>query len=116
MAPIVLWTAPRRAGRRGHTAPVSIEIPVQQVRELGRSLTGMAGNVDEARARLVDDGDVDGPLRAPVELFLDLHRTLATALAGELCWLGRTVVGIADAWEQLDAALLLPAPDGGPGR
>ena len=95
---------------------MSIEIPAQRVRELGRSLTGRAGTVDEVRARLVDDGDVEGPLRTPVELFLDSHRLLAAALAGELGWLGSTVVGIADAWVQLDAGLLLPAPHEGAGR
>ena len=91
-------------------------MPAEQVRALGRSLTGLAGNVDEVRARLVDDGDVEGPLRTPVELFLDRHRLLATALAGELRWLGSTVVGIADSWVQLDAGLLFPASHVGPGR
>jgi hypothetical protein len=95
---------------------VSIEMPVERVRALGRSLEDAAGTVDDARARLVDDGDVDGLLRTPVELFLDRHRTLATALAGELRWLGPTVAGIADAWEQLDAALLLPDPGAEAGR
>jgi hypothetical protein len=105
-----------RGPARGHTAPVSIEMPVERVRALGRSLEAAAGTADDARTRLVDEGDVDGPLRTPVELFLDRHRTLATALAGELRWLGGTVAGIADAWAQLDATLLLPAPGGEPGR
>ncbi|SDF91169.1 hypothetical protein SAMN05660662_3801 [Blastococcus aurantiacus] len=91
-------------------------MPAEQVRALGRSLTGRAGTVDDVRGRLVDDGDVDGPLRTPVELLLDRHRLLATALAGELRWLGSTVVGIADAWVRLDAGLLLPVPHDGPGR
>jgi hypothetical protein len=95
---------------------VSIEMPVERVRALGRSLEDAAGTADDARVRLVDEGDVDGPLRTPVELFLDRHRTLATALAGELRWLGPTVVGIADAWVQLDAALLLPVPGAERGR
>ena len=85
-------------------------MPAERVRALGRSLEDAALTADDARARLVDEGDVDGLLRTPVELFLDRHRTLAGALAGELRWLGPTVVGIADAWVQLDAALLLPAP------
>ncbi len=91
-------------------------MPVEQVRALGRSLEDAAGTADDARVRLVDGRDLDGPLRTPVEVFLDRHRTLATALAGELRWLGPTVAGVADAWVQLDAALLLPAPGGEPGR
>ena len=91
-------------------------MPAEQVRALGRSRTGLAGNVDEVRARLVDDGDVHGPLRTPVELFLDRHRLLATALAGELRWLGTTVVGGADAWAQLDAGLVQATPHEGQGR
>ena len=75
-----------------------------------------ARRLAQERACLVDEGDVDGPLRTPVELFLDRHRTLAGALAGELRWLGPTVVGIANAWVQLDAALLLPAPGAEPSR
>jgi len=90
-------------------------MPAEQVRALGRSLSGRAGTADEVRARLVDEGDVDGPLRTPVELFLDRHRTLAAALAGELRWLGGTVTGIADAWVQLDAGLLA-RPDRGTDR
>jgi hypothetical protein len=95
---------------------VSIEMPVERVRALGRSLEDAAGTADDARARLVDEGDVAGPLRTPVALFLDRHRTLATALAGELRWLGPTVAGIADAWAQLDAVLALHAPGREPGR
>jgi len=91
-------------------------MPEERVRALGRSLEDAAGTADDARARLVDEGDVDGPLRMPVELFLDRQRTLATALAGELRRLGATVAGIADAWVQLDAGLLLPAPGEEPGR
>ena len=91
-------------------------MPVERVRALGRSLEDAAGTADDVRARLVDGGDVDGPLRVPVELFLDHHRTLAGALAGELRWLGPTVVGVADAWVELDAALLLPGPGAEPGR
>jgi hypothetical protein len=105
----------RRAARTGHTAPVSIQLPAEQVRALGASWTARAGTADEVRDRLVDEGDVTGPLRTPVELFLDCHRTLADALAGELRWLGSTVVGIADAWVQFDAGLV-PSVDGGPGR
>jgi len=90
-------------------------MPVERVRALGRSLEDAAGTADDVRARLVDGGDVDGPLRTAVEVFLDHHRTVAAALAGELRWLGPTVVGIADAWVEFDAALL-PAPGAEPGR
>lgn len=90
-------------------------MPAERVRALGGSLTARAGTADEVRARLDGDVVVDGPLRAPVALFVDRHRTLAAALAGELRWLGATVTGIADAWVQLDAALLR-LPDRGPDR
>ncbi len=94
---------------------MSIELPAEEVRALGRSLTGRGDTADEVRSRLVDDGDVDGPLRAPVALFLECQAAVATALAGELRRLGATVTGIADSWVELDAALL-PAADGTPGR
>ena len=90
-------------------------MPAERVRALGGSLTDRAGTADEIRARLSDDVGVDGPLRTPVELFLERHRTLAAALAGELRWLGSTVTGIADAWVQLDTGLLR-VPDQGPSR
>ena len=90
-------------------------MPVDQVRALGRSLEDSAAHADEARVRLAGDGDVDGTLRTPVEQFLDRHRMLAAALAEELRWLGSTLVGVADAWVQLDTALL-PVPGEGPGR
>jgi hypothetical protein len=94
---------------------VSIELPAEQVRALGRSLSGRAGTADEVRGRLADDGDVDGPLRAPVAALLDCQGAVATALAAELRGLGATVTAVADSWVQLDAALLAsvsraPAP------
>jgi hypothetical protein len=106
----------RAGSERRQTAPVSIDMPVDRVRALGRSLEDAAGTADDVRVRLVDGGDVDGPLRTPVEQFLDHHRTLAAALAGELHWLGPAVVGVADAWVELDAALLLPDPGTEPAR
>ncbi len=87
-------------------------MPAEEVRALGRTLSRRADTADELGHRLADDGDVDGPLQAPVALFLDCHTALATALAGELRWLGATVTGIADSWVALDAALL-PAGAGG---
>ncbi|RBY80232.1 hypothetical protein DQ239_03940 [Blastococcus sp. TF02-09] len=94
---------------------MSIEMPAEQVRALGRSLVGRAATADDVRARLIDEGEVEGPLRVPVALFLDCHHTLADALAGELRWLGTTVIGIADAWVRFDGGLLAssrrePAP------
>lgn len=88
---------------------MSIELPAEDVRALGRSLTGRADAADEVRGRLTDDGDVDGPLRAPVALFLECQAAVATALAGELRRLGATVTGVADSWAELDAALVPPA-------
>lgn len=81
----------------------------EEVRALGRSLHGRAGAAEEIRARLVDDGAVDGPLRTAVASFLDCQVVLATALAGELRWLGATVTEVADSWVALDAALVPPA-------
>lgn len=94
---------------------MSIELPAEEVRALGRSLIAHGATADEVRGRLADDGDVEGPLRAPVALFLECHAAVATALAGELHRLGATVTAIADSWVQLDAALLRPA-DGRPPR
>jgi hypothetical protein len=88
---------------------VSIELPAEEVRALGRSLSASADTAEEVRGRLHDDGDVDGPLGTPVALFLECCAALATALAGELRWLGGTVTAVADSWVQLDAALLPPA-------
>lgn len=90
---------------------MSIELPADEVRALGRSLAGSADTADEVRGRLADDGGIDGPLRSPVALFLECQAAVATALAGELRWLGGTVGGIADSWVALDAALV-PAADG----
>jgi hypothetical protein len=94
---------------------VSIDMPAEEVRALGRSLAARADTADEVRARLTDDGGIDGPLRPAVARFLDCHVVLATALAGELAWLGSTVTGIADSWLELDAALV-PGQGAGPGR
>jgi hypothetical protein len=91
---------------------VSIDVPAEEVRALGRSLSGRAGAADEVRARLGGDADVDGPLRAPLARFLGGHVVLAAALAGELSRLGATVTAVADSWAELDAALL---PDGAGG-
>ncbi|MGY2128723.1 hypothetical protein [Blastococcus sp. SYSU DS0617] len=85
---------------------MSIDMPAEQVRALGRSLSGRAGTAQEVRARLLDQAGVDGPLRTPVGLFLECHGTLAAALATELAELGTTVTGVADSWLRLDAALV----------
>ncbi len=81
-------------------------MPVEEVRALGRSLSGRADVADEVRTRLAADGDVEGPLRLPVALFLNGLATLADALAGELRWLGATVTEVAGSWVELDSALL----------
>ena len=81
-------------------------MPAEQVRALGRSLSGRAGTAEEVCARLGGAAIVDGPLRTPVERFLECHGTLAAALAAELSRLGTTVTGVADSWLQLDAALV----------
>lgn len=85
-------------------------MPAEEVRSLGRSLSGRADTADEIRARLAEDGDVEGPLRTPVALFLDCQVVLATALTGELSWLGATVTGVADSWVEVDAALVPSVP------
>lgn len=91
---------------------MSIELPVEEVRGLGRALADRAAAAEELGPRLADDGDVDGLLREPVAELLEGHTTLAAALAAELHRLGGTVTGIADSWLALDAALL----PGRPGR
>ncbi len=88
-------------------------MPAEQVRTLGRSLSGRAGTAEEVRARLGDEAGVDGPLRTPVALFLACHGTLAAALAAELDRLGTTVTDVAGSWLQLDAALV-PGAEHGP--
>lgn len=90
-------------------------MPVEQVRALGRSLGGRAGTAAEVRARLLERAGVDGPLGAPVELFLECSGTLAAALTAELDRLGATVTGVADSWVRLDAALV-PGRGAEPGR
>ncbi|MGY1753055.1 hypothetical protein [Blastococcus sp. SYSU D01042] len=91
---------------------MSIELPVEEVRDLGRVLAGRAAAAEEVRLRLVDDGDVDGPMGTAVARLLDGHAVLAAALAAELDALGAAVTGVADSWVALDAALL----PGGPAR
>jgi hypothetical protein len=85
---------------------VSIELPAEEVRALGRALEERAGAADEVRVRLRDHGDVEGALRAPVALLLEGHSVLADALAAELRHLGATVTDVAAAWTELDAGLL----------
>lgn len=94
---------------------MSIELPAEEVRALGRALSGRADAADEVRTRLDGVAEVEGPLGAPVALLLDCHAVLAAAVTAELRRLGGTVTGVADSWVALDGALL-PAVAGRPAR
>jgi hypothetical protein len=108
---VPLWTAARVAGGparlRGMTTDGStVAVPAAQVRGLGATLVQVAGDAEDAGARLACAVPVAPALRAAVDDFLAAHRAAAGALAGELRWLGATVAAVADSWEALDTALL----------
>jgi hypothetical protein len=86
----------------------TIAVPAAEVRALGVVLGQLAGDADDAGARLTPEPGVGPSLRAAVEDFLACHRTAAAALAGELRWLGSAVTAVAASWEALDGALLGP--------
>ena len=99
---------PASAVPGGTLRPVTIEVPAAEVYALGDALRAQAELATEAAARLGAPPSVSGPLQAPLEGFLECHRTAATALAGELGWLGGTVAAVADSWLRLDGSLLAP--------
>jgi hypothetical protein len=49
---------------------------------------------------------VDGGLQVAVDAFLESQCAAGRAFAGELAWLGDTVVDVAGSWLHLDGALL----------
>jgi hypothetical protein len=87
---------------------VTIEVPAAELYALGDALRASADIAAEAAARLAFPTAVGGPLQPALEGFLECHRTAASALAGELGWLGRTVAAVADSWLGLDGSLLVP--------
>jgi hypothetical protein len=87
----------------------TIAVPAAEVRALGVTLAQLAGDAEDAGARLAAAPPVGPALQAAVDDFLTCHRTAAAALAGELRWLGGAVSAVADSWEALDAALVGPA-------
>jgi hypothetical protein len=85
---------------------MSIEMPAAEVHELAATLRGSASDAEEIGTRLGRTPDVGDALQAPVEAFLESHRTAGRCLAGELAWLGSTVAAVADSWLRLDGSLL----------
>jgi hypothetical protein len=88
---------------------MSIEMPAAEVYELASTLSGSAADAEEIGARLRGAVPVGGGLQQAVESFLESHRTVGRALAGELQWLGATVAAVADSWLELDRAILRPS-------
>jgi len=84
----------------------TLVVPAAEVRALGATLGQLAGDADDAGARLARAPAVGPRLQAAVEEFLACHRTAAAAVAGELRWLGTTVRAVAGSWETLDRTLL----------
>jgi hypothetical protein len=104
-----LWTTSAATGQgSAHSRAVTIEVPAAEVYALGAALRSAGGLAGEAGVRLAQPFAVSGPLQAALDGFLECHRTAATALAGELEWLGHTVAAVADSWLRLDAGLLAP--------
>ena len=85
---------------------MSIEMPAAEVHALAGTLRDAAGEAAQVGHRLEPTGDVGTALRAGVEVFLDVQRTVGQALTGELEWLAGTVAAVADSWLDLDRALL----------
>jgi hypothetical protein len=85
---------------------MSIEMPAAEVYALASTLRGSAADAEEIGSRLGHRPRVGGPLQAPVEAFLESHRAVGSALAGELHWLGTTVAAVADSWLRLDGTVM----------
>ena len=83
-----------------------IEVPPAEVYALAGRLRDQAGLAGEIAARLPVPPAVGGPLQPVLVEFLFCSRTAASALAGELDWLGSTLAAVADSWLGLDRGLL----------
>jgi hypothetical protein len=89
------------------TDGATIQVPPGEIRALGAALAAQGEEAAGVAGRLDAAAPVGRALQAAAEDFLACHRAAASALAGELHWLGRTVAAVADSWEGLDAALLV---------
>jgi hypothetical protein len=85
---------------------VTIEVPAAEVYALGAALRSAGDLAGQVRVGLPQGTAVTGPLQAALDGFLECHGAAASALGGELDWLGRTVAAVADSWLRLDASLL----------
>ena len=113
-----MWCRARGAqpvddGRAGSAADrtlpgMSIEMRALEVHALAATVRDAAGEADWIGVRLAGPAPVGGSLQPAVEVFLDCHRTVGLALAGELRWLGSTIAGVADSWVRLDGSLVAP--------
>jgi hypothetical protein len=103
-----LWTTPVPCPPCQHTAAMTIEVPEREVHAFAQALRSQAELADEVATGFAGGADVGGGLQPAVDGFLECHRTAATALAGELRWLGTTVAAVADSWIGLDGSVLAP--------
>jgi hypothetical protein len=87
---------------------MTIDVPAAELYALADALRAQGEEAGEVTGRLSGVPSVGGPLQPVVDAFLDAHRTGATALAGELQWLGSTVAEVADSWLGLDGTMLAP--------
>ena len=85
---------------------MTIEVPAAEVYALGATLRSQSAVAAGAVRHFVGSAPVGGPLQPALDGFLECHRAAASALAGELDWLGSTVSSVADSWLQLDGSLL----------
>jgi hypothetical protein len=87
---------------------MTIDVPPAEVYALAEGLTAQAALAEEIVGALTGPVAVGGPLQPAIDGFLACHRSGATALAGELRWLGGTLAAVADSWLALDGSLLAP--------
>lgn len=84
----------------------TIDVPPAELYALGRQLGDRAATAAEVAGRLTSPAAVGGPIQPALSDLLFCSRTAATALAGELHWLGSTIAAVADSWLGLDRSLL----------
>jgi hypothetical protein len=85
---------------------MSIEMPAAEVYGLASVLLNSVADAEEVGHRLGHPSHVGGPLQGPVDAFVESHRAVGAALAGELQWLGTTVSAVADSWLRLDGSVV----------
>ena len=87
---------------------MSIEMRAAEVHAMAASLRRCSDDAEQIGVRLAGARAVGGGLQPAIEAFLDAHRMVGAALAGELRWLGATTAEVADSWLRLDGALVGP--------